>query len=500
VTSRILIDRGRRGAPLQPGGTSRRGSHPPRRAPSSKLAKRHWRRDAARRRYLLVADVAAILLAYVIATGTIARGGSAGDVLPWALIVLPVWVLLFKLYGLYDRDGKRVSHSTVDDVPWVFHGVVMGSLATWLAWKIASVDQLRFSEMLVLGPCALILVCLGRFIARRVAVARLPADRTLFVGDSPVTTLLVRKMANHPEYSLDPVGVVRRTATASSVSDLPVLGTVADIGDVARRHAIDRLVVHDEQLDRAERLAVLRRSRELSLKVTLLPQLFEALGPAVELDEIEGITTLGVNPPVLTRSSRMLKRTLDVLVAGTALVFAAPLMLLIAAAVKLSSSGPVLFVQPRVGRHGRRFKVLKFRTMTADAESRRKELLRHSRDANWLLIDDDPRITRVGKVLRWSSLDELPQLINVLRGEMSIVGPRPLMEDDHDRIPAGWALTRLELTPGITGLWQVLGRTSIPFEEMLKLDYVYVTNWSLWGDIRLILHTAPAVLFRRGVN
>jgi exopolysaccharide biosynthesis polyprenyl glycosylphosphotransferase len=499
VTPRQLTDRSARSARATHSGAEQRRFHREP-APASTLSERHHHRDSRCRRYLLVADLAGILIAYVFATGAVSRGGSATDALPWSLFVLPIWVLLFKLYGLYDRDGKRVSHSTVDDVPWLFHGIVLGSLATWLWWKVAPVDQLRFSEMLVFGPSALVLVSLARFIARRVAVARLAADRTLFVGDSAITAQLLRKMRNHPEYCLEPVGVVRSAAGTAPVGGLPVLGTVSDVGEVAQRHAIDRLVVHDDQLNTAERLAVLHRSRELSLKVTLLPQLFEALGPAVELDEIEGVTTLGVNPPVLTRSSRMLKRCLDLVVAGTSVVLAAPLLAAIALAGKVTSPGPVLFVQPRVGRHGRRFNVLKFRTMTADAESRREELLRHSRDANWLLIDDDPRITRVGKLLRWSSLDELPQLINVLRGEMSIVGPRPLMEDDHRRIPAGWAQTRLELTPGMTGLWQVLGRTSIPFEEMLKLDYVYVTNWSLWGDIRLMLHTGPAVLLRRGVN
>ncbi len=137
--------------------------------------------------------------------------------------------------------------------------------------------------------------------------------------------------------------------------------------------------------------------------------------------------------------------------------------------------------------------------MAVDAEERRDELLAKSKDPDWLLLDHDPRVTRVGRFLRASSLDELPQLWNVLKGEMSLVGPRPLIEAE-DRQLEGWRRSRIDLTPGVTGLWQVLGRTNIPFEEMVKLDYLYVTNWSLWTDLRLMLRTLPVVLLKRGAN
>jgi lipopolysaccharide/colanic/teichoic acid biosynthesis glycosyltransferase len=159
----------------------------------------------------------------------------------------------------------------------------------------------------------------------------------------------------------------------------------------------------------------------------------------------------------------------------------------------------VLFVQQRIGRGGRSFPLFKFRTMVADAEAQRRELLRHSKDDGWLHLEDDPRITRVGRLLRHTSLDELPQLLNVVRGEMSLVGPRPLIVEEDERID-GWRRARLDLTPGITGMWQVLGRTAISFDDMVKLDYLYVTNWSLANDLRLLLRTLPVVLTRRGAN
>jgi lipopolysaccharide/colanic/teichoic acid biosynthesis glycosyltransferase len=168
-------------------------------------------------------------------------------------------------------------------------------------------------------------------------------------------------------------------------------------------------------------------------------------------------------------------------------------------AIKLDSRGPVFFHQERIGRGGNRFWLLKLRTMEVEAEALRAELFAQSKDSSWLHLDHDPRITRVGRLLRMASLDELPQLWNVLKGDMSLVGPRPLVAEE-DRMVDDWARGRLDLTPGITGLWQVLGRTSIPFEEMVKLDYLYVTNWSLWGDVRLILRTLPVVLRRSGAN
>jgi lipopolysaccharide/colanic/teichoic acid biosynthesis glycosyltransferase len=214
---------------------------------------------------------------------------------------------------------------------------------------------------------------------------------------------------------------------------------------------------------------------------------------------VEGVTLLGINPPVLGRSSRVMKRCLDIAGAAVLGLFLMPLLIGVAVAIKLDSPGPVFFRQRRVGKGSERFNVLKFRTMHVDAEARREELLAQSIDPNWLHLENDPRITRVGRKVRHLSLDELPQLWNVLKGEMSLVGPRPLIESE-DEMVGGWGRSRLDLTPGLTGVWQVLGRTNIPFDEMVKLDYLYVTNWSLWTDIRLLLRTPVAVFTRRGAN
>jgi len=181
------------------------------------------------------------------------------------------------------------------------------------------------------------------------------------------------------------------------------------------------------------------------------------------------------------------------------LLAVSPLLLVIAVAVKLEDGGPVFFRQQRVGRHGKRFRMLKFRTMVPDADAL-KDSLRHRNEAQEGLfkIAEDPRVTRVGRLLRRSALDELPQLWNIVRGEMSLVGPRPLVLDEDQRIE-GWHRRRLELTPGMTGPWQILGPARVPLREMVAIDYLYVANWSLWTDIKILLRTIPHVLGRKGL-
>jgi exopolysaccharide biosynthesis polyprenyl glycosylphosphotransferase len=272
-----------------------------------------------------------------------------------------------------------------------------------------------------------------------------------------------------------------------------------DLPGLLVEQRVGRVVVADAEVEGEQLLAVLRDCKTASVKVSLLPATFSALGPSVEIDDLQGVTLLGINPSVLSRSSRIAKRGLDLVGAGLLSMLSLPLLAVLAVAIKLDSHGPVFFRQERIGRGGSRFRLLKLRTMVADAEARRDELLAHSKDPAWLHLEHDPRITRMGRLLRLASLDELPQLWNVLKGDMSLVGPRPLVVEE-DRMVDAWARGRLDLTPGITGLWQVLGRTSIPFEEMVKLDYLYVTNWSLWGDIRLMIRTLPVVLKGDGAN
>jgi lipopolysaccharide/colanic/teichoic acid biosynthesis glycosyltransferase len=237
----------------------------------------------------------------------------------------------------------------------------------------------------------------------------------------------------------------------------------------------------------------------MGLRVSVLPRLPEVVGSSVELDDVDGITLLGMRRFGLTRSSDAVKRSFDFVGAGLTLLALTPLLAAIAVAIKLDSRGPVLFRQRRMGRHGIPFEMFKFRTMVDGADAQKSALAaRNEADGGLFKIKDDPRITRVGNLLRKISLDELPQLFNVLHGNMSLVGPRPLVLDEDDRIE-GWRRSRLELPPGITGPWQVFGSARIPLNEMVKIDYLYGANWSLWLDVKILLRTVPFVLGRRGL-
>jgi exopolysaccharide biosynthesis polyprenyl glycosylphosphotransferase len=246
-------------------------------------------------------------------------------------------------------------------------------------------------------------------------------------------------------------------------------------------------------------LDLVRTLKAAGVRVSILPRLLEVVGSSVEFDNLHGVTVMGVRRFELTRSSAAVKRAFDLLYASLGLLAVAPTMLIAAIAIKLDSRGPVFFRQLRVGRYGQHFHILKFRTMVADAEAL-KDSLRDRNEAREGLfkIADDPRITRVGRVLRASALDELPQLINILKGEMSVVGPRPLVVEEDQRVE-GWHRRRLELTPGMTGPWQILGPARVPLGEMVVIDYLYVANWSLWTDVKIMLRTVSYVMERRGL-
>jgi exopolysaccharide biosynthesis polyprenyl glycosylphosphotransferase len=266
---------------------------------------------------------------------------------------------------------------------------------------------------------------------------------------------------------------------------------------------VERVVVafsnehHETQLD------LIRNLNALDVQVDVVPRFFEVLGPSVDFHTVEGLPVCSLPPLRLSRSSRLIKRTVDLTGAAVGLVVLAPLFFLVAVAIKLDNRGPVFFRQVRAGEGRRLFRIWKFRSMVVDAEERKTELAHLNKhlapggDPRMFKIDRDPRVTRIGTILRRASLDELPQLINVLMGEMSLVGPRPLILEETSHV-GDWAMRRLDLRPGITGLWQVLGRDDISFEEMVRLDYRYVTGWSLGKDFSLLVKTIPSLVNSRG--
>jgi exopolysaccharide biosynthesis polyprenyl glycosylphosphotransferase len=329
-------------------------------------------------------------------------------------------------------------------------------------------------------------------------------QNAVIVGAGDVGQLLARKLLQHPEYGINLVGFVdvEPKECRTDLDHLTLLGPPERLPAIVRSYDVERVVVAFSNESHEETLALIRSLNELGVQVDIVPRLFEIVGPGVGLHTIEGVPLIGLPPVRLSRSSRLIKRSVDVCVSSLGLIALAPLFAAIALRIKADSPGPVFFRQKRVGIGDETFEMYKFRTMAADADERKGEVAHlnihaaNGGDGLMFKVPDDPRTTRFGRVLRRYSLDELPQLINVFKGDMSLVGPRPLILDEDKQV-ADWARKRLFVKPGMTGLWQVLGRSDIPFEEMTRLDYLYVINWSLSGDMSLLLKTIPAVFRAR---
>jgi exopolysaccharide biosynthesis polyprenyl glycosylphosphotransferase len=447
------------------------------------------RRESTRRRTLAIADAAALSVAWTVATAT------AGMPSPWPLaaIALPAWILLNKLLGLYDRDANLIHKSTLDELPRVLQSMLLGSAAVCL---VAPVDRGSAIAFALAGAAS---VPALRFGVRRVVQRTFPPERALIVGSGRVATIVARKIRAHPEYGVQVVGAVDVTTDDDPrAGDFPILGELERLEELCEELRVERVVIAFSSLSHEHLLDAIRLSKTLDIRITVVPRLFEVIGGSVEIDQLEGMTLLGLRGLGRTRSSLALKRAIDIAGSALGLLVLAPLLAGIALAVWLDSGRPVLYSHERIGRDNRRFRLWKFRTMIPDADLL-KSALAHLNEASspMFKIADDPRVTRVGRFLRRTSLDELPQLLNVLRGEMSLVGPRPLVPDEDDHV-IGWHRTRLAITPGLTGPWQVMGRTAIPFEEMIKLDYLYVADWSLWNDMKLLVRTAPVVVGGKG--
>jgi exopolysaccharide biosynthesis polyprenyl glycosylphosphotransferase len=329
------------------------------------------------------------------------------------------------------------------------------------------------------------------------------------IGSLAQSATIVRKILRHPEWGINVVACVdlkrsqRRPKSSTHLFDVvPLLPGDTDARTLVRQLDIDRVMLGPALSESQRRVDLVCDLSELGVHVDLIPSWSDAVGARLDLHEMEGMPLLTLPRQRLGRFSLRLKRAMDLAIGFAALVVLGPLLLACALAIKLESPGPVLFRQRRVGRGDRPFELYKFRSMSVDADARKDDVAQlnfhgGANDHGMFKIRDDPRVTRVGRILRRYSLDELPQLFNIVRGQMSLVGPRPLIENE-DRQIEGRLRRRLDLTPGLTGLWQAHGRSEIPFEEMVNLDYLYVTNWSLWGDIKLLMRTFSVVTRGRG--
>lgn len=449
------------------------------------------RRDAFYRRALAAADLAA-------GAAAIGAAGAIGndEALPLAVwLALPLLVLASKLGGLYDRDELLIAKDiTLDELPKLANVAALMALLAAFTGAAADDGWLAGPRLLLFWVVLVALLALFRSAARRFGLRHTPFERCLVTGDADASEELRRRLAESRHINSVVLGYVPLRDRIRADDPEP-LGPLDEIEEIVHDYEIQRVIVAARDSGPDPSLEVVRRAKAVGVKVSVLPRILEVVGSSAAFDDVDGMTVLGVRRFGLRRSSAFAKRAVD-LVGGTAgLVFAAPVLALLAAAIRLETRGPILFRQQRVGRDGEVFEIVKFRTMVADAEAQKAALAKLNETQGLFKMADDPRVTRVGRFLRRTSLDELPQLLNVIKGHMSLVGPRPLVLEE-DRQVEDWHRRRLHIKPGMTGPWQILGSGRIPLYEMVKIDYLYAANWSLWGDAKLLLRTVLYVLGR----
>jgi exopolysaccharide biosynthesis polyprenyl glycosylphosphotransferase len=453
---------------------------------------RSGERDSVYRRALAVADAIAA------AGATFLALTLASERRPYAalIMVIPLIVAVSKALGTYNREDLLVRKSTLEEAPLLFELATFYALGAWLIDGIVIGGYTNRWELAALWTSVFLLLLVLRTAARCLSRRITEPERCLVIGDHASCDWLRVKFARRP--SLHAAVVARIAPSATDSHDVPYDLDVEELHKLVEPLRVDRVIITPGRADDSGVINLVHAATSLGLKVSVLPRVFQVVGSSSQFDDVEGVPLLSLRPLALTRSARTVKRIFDIVGSALCLAPLSPLISAIALLIRLDSPGPVFFRQSRIGRDGKPFQMLKFRTMVADADHLKDEL-RHLNEAEGLFkIHKDPRVTRLGRVLRRMSLDELPQLLNVMRGEMSLVGPRPLVLDE-DILLDGWRRRRLHLTPGMTGHWQILGSARIPLEEMARIDYLYVSNWSLWLDVKILLRTIPYVLTGKGL-
>jgi exopolysaccharide biosynthesis polyprenyl glycosylphosphotransferase len=421
--------------------------------------------------------------------------------IPFALVLTVLLMLAYKLGGVYDQPRGA---AWLDEVYALVGGtttgiVIVTAITFWFRPQVYS--RLMF---IWAGGIIVTLLSLGRLIKRWVLESRMRrgigVDRLLIVGAGEVGRRLMRNIVAQPELGYQVIGFVDDDPdkNKTDIGRFKALGGIDNLPRVVQEKAIDEVIVTLPWMHHRKILGIMRQCEREQVRARIVPDLFQLALSRVDIEDLGGIPIIGVKEVSITGWNLAFKRASDIVLSLAALILLSPLTLLISVAIKLDSPGPILFKQVRVGKGGRRFVFHKFRSMRQGAEGERRQLA--ARDevmGATFKIRHDPRCTRVGRFLRRTSLDELPQFYNVLRGEMSLVGPRPAIPSEVEQYQE-WHRRRLEIPPGITGLWQVSGRSQLTFDEMCLLDIYYLENWSPLLDLKIALKTIPAVLAGRG--
>lgn len=429
---------------------------------------------------------------------------AAANYLPWtsyALIQLLLTVellVIFRVQGLYDRRSRR---GWADEL-----GAVVAGTLVAIAVLIVGVFYFRpfgYSRLIFIYAW---LIIAGLLMAAR-AVESLVRDylrrkgigltRILVVGGGSVGRTVIQNVVAQPELGYQVVGFVDEEPM-EPLGRFSWLGRPEDVPALVFKHDVDEVIVALPATSHQIISALLLACARQRVSFRIVPDFYQLSLNQLDVVELNGIPLIGVRDPALRGSNFVVKRVVDVIVSLVVLLVALPVGLLVALAIKLDSPGPIFIPQTRMGRYGKPFVCYKFRSMCQDADRRLKELLeKNEAQGPVFKIRRDPRITRVGRLIRRLSLDEMPQIYNVLRGDMSLVGPRPPFSWEVDKYE-DWHRKRLDVTPGLTGLGQVSGRSDLPFDETALLDIWYIENWSLGLDVKILLRTVPAVLFGKG--
>jgi exopolysaccharide biosynthesis polyprenyl glycosylphosphotransferase len=471
-------------------------------------------------RMLLLADITGLVMAFALAGAVTGGTGQAGALpavgeLAIFAATLPLWAVAAKIYGLYDNDDERTDHTTADDLVGVFHLVTVGTWALFVATTLGGLVHPELDRLIAFWAIASGLITLTRCLARIFCRRRITyLQNAVIVGAGEVGQFIARKLLQHTEYGVNLLGFVdsEPRSLRPGLESVRVLGGPDDLPTIVRLLDVERVLFAFARKPEPAMEALVEEMKELDVQVDIVPRLFEAVGPNASIHTIEGVPLMSLPPAAPSRSSLALKRMIDLVGAGFGLLVLAPLFAVVALAIKLDSKGPVFYRHERVGRDGRRLMLFKFRTMRLDCcrgeryggraaeEEFRRLMTDASRQREFGLtykLHDDPRVTRVGQWLRRTSLDEVPQLLNVLVGDMSLVGPRPVTRDEIGRYGTA-ATALLAVKPGITGYWQINGRSGLDYDDRVRLDRAYVGSWSLKLDCKIIANTVRVLASRRG--
>ena len=444
--------------------------------------------DATRRRLLFCADVVTMLLA--VGAATLVEGTTHPL---WILVTFPLWAVLAKVEGLYDADHPKIWHRTTDEAAAIFHWVTLSAAGSLFFIRGLPEPTMTVEAAGTLWFVALVSAFVLRSLARSIWRRLAPPERALVLGSGRLADGVTRKLALEPGHHLAVVEV----SAGNGKRELHDL-TAEDLEHLVEVTEANRVILAMPELDEETLARIVAACRDVGIKLSVVPPMRAMLGTAVRLTHIAEMPVIEYGTWDTPASTMGIKRAVDILVSALGILLLSPVMLLIGLLIRLDSRGPALFRQERAGRDGRPFRILKFRTMCQDAEERISEVISVDELAEPMYkLRRDPRVTRMGRFLRRTSLDELPQLFNVLRGQMSLVGPRP----EEVWLVQRYSETerfRLAMRPGMTGPMQVHGRGELTFQERLAVEREYVENYSLDKDVRILLRTASAIFRANG--